>query len=463
MRRGRILAIVLALGLVAAACGGTADTTTTAPQRPTTTAGGGEVTTTTTGAQTGIETGIGVDPATMTIKLGALRDLSSGIFSPLVIDINDAMAVYFDTLNAGGGIDGWMIDYIDDTEYAEDAYQEKYEELRDEVLALTVSTGGPTTVPMLDSMAEDNMTFIPVSWYSGWAIPEFDGGLALEMNTNYCIEAMNLLEFIRDSGGQTIALATHPSVYGFDAAAGVDFGAAFYGMDIVYDGRGAVIPGQDLTDVVTGIAESGAEWVFVAIDSGSLATLLKESDDAGYRGMWIGSSPSYLHQSLADPEVGPLLDEFYYQSAYNVPWGSDAPGQQTMAEAMRAVGPNRAPSDSFIVGWNHAIIMHRVLADAIAAGDLTRAGVAGAVSALTGVDFLGTAPDQSYAGSPNEYVTRQTAIFKPDLETFTAAGGLEQTISQEDATTGSVLVQDFFVSDAADALIFDGPCYRAPS
>ena len=107
--------------------------------------------------------------------------------------------------------------------------------------------------------------------------------------------------------------------------------------------------------------------------------------------------------------------------------------------------------------------MHRVLADAIAAGDLTRAGVAGAVSALTGGDFLGTAPDQSYAGSPHEYVTRQTAIFKPDLETFTAAGGLEQTISQEDATTGSVLVQDFFVSDAADALIFDGPCYRAPS
>jgi hypothetical protein len=153
------------------------------------------------------------------------------------------------------------------------------------------------------------------------------------------------------------------------------------------------------------------------------------------------------------------LDAFYYQSVYNVLWGSDAPGQQAMAEAMRAADPNRALSDSFIVGWNEAIIMHQVLAGAIAAGDLTRGGVAKAVSALARVDFMGTAPDQSYAGSPNEYVTRQTAIFKPDLETFTAAGGLEQTISQQDATTGSVLVQDFFMSDAADAFIFDGPCY----
>ncbi len=462
MRRIRIFAVVLALGLVAAACGGTEDTTTTAAQETTTTAGA-EETTTTADAEAGIESGVGVDPETMTIKLGALHDPTSAIFSPLVIDISDAMKTYFDSLNASGGIDGWMIDYIKDTEYDEDAYQEKYEELRDEVLALTVSTGGPTTVPMLESMAEDNMTFIPLSWYSGWAIPEFEGGLALEMNANYCIEAMNLLEFIRDSGGQTIALATHPSVYGFDAAAGVDLGAAFYGMDIVYDGRGAVIAGQDLTEVVTGIVESGADWVFVAIDPGSLAALLTQSDDAGYQGKWTGASPSYLHQSLADPELGPLLDEFYYQSAYSVPWGSDAPGQQAMAEAMRSVGPNRAPSDSFIVGWNHAITMHRVLADAIAAGHLTRKGVAEAVSALAGVDFMGTAPDQSYAGSPNEYVTRETAIFKPDLEMFTAAGGLDQTISQQDATTGSVLVQDFFVSDAADAFIFDRPCYGVPS
>ena len=40
------------------------------------------------------------------------------ILTPLVIDINDAMQVYYDNLNANGGILGWTIDYIvEDTNY----------------------------------------------------------------------------------------------------------------------------------------------------------------------------------------------------------------------------------------------------------------------------------------------------------------------------------------------------------
>ena len=307
------------------------------------------------------------------------------------------------------------------------------------------------------------MTFVPLSWYSGWAIPEFDGGLGLEQNTNYCIEAMNVLEFISDNGGQTIALATHPSDYGFDAAAGVDLGAEFYGLDIVYDGRGALIPGTAPPEVVTGIVESGADWVFVATDPTSLSTLLGESVVAGYQGMWTGAAPSYLSQALADPAVGPLYDSFYYSSVYGVPWGSDAPGQLAMVEALRAADPNLPPSDYYIVGWNEAVIMQQVLADAIAAGDLTREGVAAAVAAQTGVDFMGTTPNQSYSGTPDEYVTRQSAIYKPDRDLYLAAGGPAQTIAQDDATSGSVLVQDFFASAAAQEFIFDAPCYTLPS
>ena len=103
--------------------------------------------------------------------------------------------------------------------------------------------------------------------------------------------------------------------------------------------------------------------------------------------------------------------------------------------------------------------MTQVLADAIAAGDLTREGVATAVSAQSGVDFKGTTPDQSYSGTPDEYVTRQVAIFDPDLATYLAAGGAAQTLSQEDGTTGSLLAKDFFVSEAAQEFIFDGPCF----
>ena len=126
---------------------------------------------------------------------------------------------------------------------------------------------------------------------------------------------------------------------------------------------------------------------------------------------------------------------------------------------MKEAFPDRRPSDNFIIGWNEAKAMTQVLADAIAFGDLTREGVAKAVAAQSGVDYAGTQPNQSYAGTPNEYVTRESAISDPDLETYLAAGGAEQTLSQEDGTTGSLLVKDFFVSEAAEEFIFDAPCY----
>ncbi len=454
MKRMRIFVIVLALGLVAAACGTTDETTTTAAQQTTTTAE--QETTTTAEEVAGMKTGIGVDPDTMTIKLGALHDLT-GPFSPLVIHINDAMKVYYDTLNANGGIDGWMIDYqVLDTAYNVEQHLEQYEAVRNDVLALTASTGTPTTVAALEAMAEDNMTFIPLGWYSGWGIPEFDGGLALEMNTNYCIEAMNLMEFIRDNGGQTVAIAGFPSDYGLDFAAGVKLGADFYGLDVVFEG--AVIPGQDQTEVITGIVGSGADWTLVAVDAPRLAELLGGAFAAGYQGMWTGATPSYDY-ALLDSPVGPIIDQVYYQSAYNVPWGNDAPGNVDMMTAMAAAFPDRIPSDAFIIGWNEGIMMTQVLADAIAAGDLTREGVAAAVAAQTGVDFKGTTPNQNFAGTPNEYVTRESAIFDPDLATYTAAGGAAQTLSQEGGTTGSLLAKDFFVSEAAQEFIFDAPCF----
>ncbi|GMQ86510.1 MAG: hypothetical protein BMS9Abin07_2089 [Acidimicrobiia bacterium] len=457
MKRMRWFAVVLAFGLVAAACGSSDDTTTTtaaAAQATTTTAA--QATTTTGAPEAGIKTGIGVDPDTKTIKLGALHDLT-GPFSPLVIHINDAMKVYYDTLNANGGIDGWMIDYqVLDTSYDVPTHLEQYEALRNDVLALTASTGTPTSVSALPAMTEDNMTFIPLSWYSGWAIPEFDGGLGLEMNTNYCIEAMNLMEFIRDQGGQTVAIAGFPSDYGLDFGAGVKLAADFYGMEVVFDG--AVIPGQDQTEVIAGIVASEADWTLVAVNAPVLAELMGGAFQSGYQGRWTGAGPSY-NFALLDSPVGPLIDTLYYQSAYNVSWGDDAPGNVEMMEAMAAAFPDRLPSDAFIIGWNEGIIMTQVLADAIAAGDLTREGVAAAVAAQTGVDFKGTTPDQSYSGTPDEYVTRAIAIFNPDLATYTAAGGAAQTLSQEGGTTGSLLEKDFFVSEAAQEFIFDAPCF----
>ena len=466
----KLLLLVVVFALVAAACSSSSDDETT------TTASGGESTETTVAAATettvaaatettvapddgAFAVGRGIDLDAKVISLGLLADLT-GLFAPLVIDITDAQKVYWDNVNAAGGIDGWTIELIiEDTNYNVEQHIEKYEKIRGEVVAISQSTGSPTNVAALDLYKEDSMLVIPLSWYSGWGIPEFDGGVVLEQNTNYCIEAMNILDFINEMGGATIAIASFPSDYGFDNGAGVKLGAEFYGMEVVYDGDGKVIPGQAQTEVIQGIVESGADWTYLATNPSIGAEILAGAVQAGYAGKFTGSLPAY-NFALLDSPAAPLYDALFYQSAYNQAWGDDSPGNNEMMAAMSEAFPDRRPTDSFILGWNEAITMHQVLEIAIGNSDLTPEGVVAAANSMESVDFAGSAPNQSYAGTPDEYVQRSLAILDPDLAVYTAAGGADQTLSQDGGTTGSVLAKDFFVGAAAADFEFSAPCFE---
>ena len=472
-KRLSLLALVLVLALVAAACSSSDsdDTTTTAGTATETTVAAATETTvaaateTTVAADAGDEmkTDFGVDVDSKTIKIGMLADLT-GLFAPLVVDITDAQTAFWDNVNANGGLDGWKIEMIvEDTNYNVEQHIEKYEKIRGDVLALGQSTGSPTNVATLPKYKEDTMVFIPLSWYSGWAVPEFDGGLAMEQYTNYCLEAMNILGFAQEMGATKIALATFPGDYGQDGAAGVKKAIDFYDtLELVYNGEALVIPGQDQTEVVTGIVESGADWTFLTTNPSTAAEIMGGAAQAGYVGAWTGSTPSYDFRLLDSP-AAPIIDASYFQSGYNVPWGTDVPGAVAMTEVLTAAYPDRRPSDAFAIGWSYSLSLQQALEAAIASGDLTRAGFAAAVNSLTGVDFGGLAPTQSYSGTPNEYVQRQSAIYKPSLEEYAAAGGAEQTLSQEGGgTTGSTSSPSggFFVSDAAAAYDFSAACYE---
>lgn len=461
-KRYSFLVLVFVLALVAASCSSDGDSTDTTDASGGTTTTAGEGGTTTTGGGGGgdeIMAGRGVDVENKVIKLGLLADLT-GLFAPLVIDITDAQQVYWDQVNAAGGIDGWTVELVvEDTNYNVEQHQEKYEALREEVVAISQSTGSPTNVATLPEYIEDDMLVIPLSWYSGWAFSDFDQGVMLEQNTNYCIESMNLVAFGMENGGTKFATAGFPGDYGGDGAAGVRAAVDYYGLELVYDGGEAVIPGQDLTEVIQGIATSGADWTILTTNPSIAAEIIAGAVQAGYTGMFTGNGPSY-NPGLLDSPAAPLIDQLYYQSAYNVSWGTSTPGNDEMMAAMAAAYPDRRPSDSFVIGWNESIVMHEVLASAIANGDITPAGVVTAANGLTDVDFGGSQPNQSWAGEPNEFVQRSLAIFDPDLATYTAAGGMEQTLSQDGATTGSILMKDFFVSDAAADYDFSSPCYE---
>ncbi len=463
-KRISLLVLVLVMGLVAASCGSSTDDTTTTTAAPsgdtttTTAAPSGDTTTTTAAPGTDIKTDYGVDVENKVIKLGLLSDLT-GIFSPLVIDITDAQQVYWDTVNAAGGIDGWTVELvIEDTNYNVEQHQEKYEKIRGEVLAISQSTGSPTNVATLPEYAKDDMLVIPLSWYSGWPFRDFDFGLMLEQNTNYCLEAMNVIEFMKDMGAQSVALATFPGDYGQDAAKGVKAALDFYEMDLAYDGEGLVIPGQDQTAVIQGIAGSGADWTFLTTNPSIGAEILGGAVQSGYQGMFSGSGPSY-NPALLDSAAGPLYDTLYYPSWYNVSWGTDTPGNNEMMAAMQGAFPDRRPSDAFIIGWNESIVMHEVIKAALANADMTHPGMVTAANSLSKVSFGGSQPDQSWAGEPAEFVVRESVMMDVDLAAYTAAGGAEQKLTTENANTGNIFIENV-LSEAALEYDYSGPCFE---
>jgi ABC-type branched-subunit amino acid transport system substrate-binding protein len=166
-RTGKLVALLFVVALVAAACGDSGgDTTTTEGPGGATTTEGGTTAPTTEGATSApttegggdeIVTDVGVDVENKVIRLGLLSDLT-GIFSALVIDITDAQSVYWDNVNAAGGIgDGWTVELvIEDTNYNVEQHLEKYEVIRDNVVAITQSTGSPTNVAALPEYVEDS-------------------------------------------------------------------------------------------------------------------------------------------------------------------------------------------------------------------------------------------------------------------------------------------------------------------
>jgi ABC-type branched-subunit amino acid transport system substrate-binding protein len=447
----RWLAILLTLGLVVAACSpsGADDSTTTTGDEGATTTTSDDGATTTTGAEPmDIDTDIGVDLDAGTITVGMLSDLS-GVFSPLVTQIVAGAEAYWDDVNANGGINGLEVQLeIVDTAYDGPTHVQLFEELRDEVVAFGQSTGSPQTVAINDGLQEQGMLAIPLTWYSGWSDPAFNSNL-VPHGTPYCIEAMNTIEYMVNESGldaPTIAIVSIPGDYGLDASAGAMLAAEALGLEVVYDGVGAVLPGDaaSYTEVGDAIADAEPDLVyFTGIPHLGWPNVYTQAVvTRGLQALWSGAAPSWDPVYVAEDSA--FRDEItrdFLWSGYFQPWDGDSEGAARVREVMTATGA--PPSDFYAEGFVEGQILHQALLRAYENGDMTQAGVLAAAKSLDAVNFDGLAPSENYVGDPNEIVQREVYVQRPDPA----------------AETGSILVEPNYTSPTAAAYEFTGACF----
>jgi ABC-type branched-subunit amino acid transport system substrate-binding protein len=455
--KSKWLAIFLVLGLVLAACGdggGAEETTTTeggavdTTEQPTDTT---EAMTSTTGGEAmDIATDVGVDLEAGTITVGLLSDLS-GVFSALVQVIVTGHEAYWENVNANGGIGGLEVQLnAVDTVYDPATHVQRYEELKDEVVAFGHSTGSPHTVAINEQLQTDGILAIPLTWYSGWTDPAINANL-LHHGVPYCIEAMNLIGYIQEQNPDiaTVAIASNPGDYGLDSAEGAKIAAAEAGLEVVYDGAGLINAADEatLTEVANGIANSGADVAFVTTSPGAFGSIFGQALAAGYQGIWSGANPSFNPALVGpDSQIAEPLAASSYWSAYTSVWTSDTPGVTEAKELVADRLPQ--PTSAVFEGFVEASIMHAALQAAYDAGDLTQAGVLNAAKSLDNVDFNGLGPSEAYVGEANDQLQRTSLIFQPDPEGLASGESAGETVLEAEYT-----------SDIAENYVFNEACY----
>ena len=391
------------------------------------------------------------------LRVGAIADLS-GVQSTVVIRIIYAQTAYWDMVNANGGIAGRQVEFVvRDSNYDVATHLEHYEMMRgtgpDGVVMISHSTGLPHTAAIAEMAVGDNMAVIPLSWYSRWPDPDY-GLNIFEQGSNYCYEAINGVDYMAANlvaGDPKLAVISFPSEYGQDGATGAKIAAAALGIEVVYDGEGAVIPGADQTPVIAGLMESGANMVWATISPPEFAEIFGGAGARGFMAQWSGNSPTYKNMLLATP-LAPLLDAYYTHSTYTLTWNTEGiSGLDSLKAEMSVRTPTLRVRDSYVQGWIEAQAAHQALQRAATNGDLTRAGVVQAFNQIT-VDHEGLAPNQSWGSDSNDTVVRETYMYDIVLDNYVngAVG--------EGGNTGNVLLKGPFASEITLSQIYDGAC-----
>lgn len=373
------------------------------------------------------------------IYLGVISDLT-GPFAPVGVPLTAGGKAFWDYVNANGGVGDYEVNvtkYVRDNQYNPDVHARAYNEIKGSVLAMAQSLGTVATEAMLRDADAKDLMVVPATLGSNWLFED----RVTEIGTSYCAEAMNAVDYGVDDLGTTGVAAIHyPGDYGDDAAVGARIAAKARGVKFTDI---EMAPGGDPAPVIAELLRSKANLVVVSTSPTELAQVVGGAAQQKFRGMFIGSIPTWNKALLATP-AKPALEAMYLWASSFPGWDADTPGHQAMRAAADAAGQD--PNEYFALGWSGGYVMKAALEKAIAdGGALNRENLLKAATSLTTVDSQGMLPPGSgdYAGDANAAAVRSTYLLKP----------------AEGTSSGASISVDSFTGPTAESYDFQEACY----
>lgn len=453
MRFTKPLVLVAVLALVVAACSPSATTETTEAVTATTqpapdTTQPAAADTTTSEAMADLVFDFGFDEATGTIKIGALAAIT-GPIPGIGGSVLAGHQVYWDKVNANGGIAGiYPVELVvRDNAYSGDTNKIVYNEIKDDVLGISTALGTPTTATIFEDAAAENIIVAAGSLASQWALTS-NMVLSLGANTyfaqfaNASYWAMNVADPAVITADSVVGIIYQADDYGQDCLNGYNFGQENTGFNAAYEATYAS-GDADFSAQIGGAQAAGVDVLFVCALPSALAGMLGTAAAIEYSPAVFGSSPSYnpvLPGALGggDEAAGlALFSSFpYYGLGAGPTFEDDTPGMAELRSDFANYGadlPAEIINVFFYFGYTQAQSFTAILEAAVAAGDISRAGLLAAVEAVQGVDLGYGAGPVGYGPTPADRIPTNT-------------DNIGVPVSVTENAFGLMPVSDFFIA-----------------
>jgi ABC-type branched-subunit amino acid transport system substrate-binding protein len=347
-----------------------------------------------------------------TIKLGVLTPLS-GLASVIGKPLTNGNKVYFDALNAKGGVGGkYKVELSQqDSQYQVETALQGYDQIKGDVVAFDQVLGTQIMQAVLQRLKPDQLTAAPATLDSLWVkVPQL-----IPTGPPYQVEAANGFDYYINKGGgkgKKICALAQDDLYGAAGLQGLSFAAKQLKFKVATTARFAT--GSDISAQVGQLADAKCDAVFLASLPNDTASIVTKMIGRSFTPQILGLSPTWLAGFEASPDQGAFFAQHFWLLAYGPAWGdTTVPGMKKLLADVQQYSPSQKPDQYFEFGYAQSWAMDQILEQAVKNGDLSKTGIQKALKQVGTLKFQGLTGDYSYgssAGSRNP--PRDTTIFK---------------------------------------------------
>jgi ABC-type branched-subunit amino acid transport system substrate-binding protein len=348
-----------------------------------------------------------------TISVGALLPLSDNVAligKPILAGVQG----YFNQLNQKGGVGGkYKVKVLaEDITYANPSTSvQKFNKIKDQVVGFVPILGTDHINVTLPLLAESNMLAVPSTFDAEWVREPH----LVPMGAPYQLQIMNGVDYWAANGGKgkVICAMVMATGYGSAALEGAEYAAKALGTTVAVTTK--FRPGdQDFVAPVTQLKNGKCDAVAFASLPTETAKIMGTAAQLGFTPRWIATSPSW-HMVLGKSPIAPYATAHLWVSVDAAAFGDTTQaGMVPMMQAFKAQLPDGVPDFYFTAGYTFAQSMDVVLEEAAKQGDLSRAGLAKALTSLGTVSFGGLFGDYTYGAVDTREPPRATNILAID-------------------------------------------------